>query len=491
MRLFIKKDTLTKKKLDIYIFAILIATLNVITVNSRLPAYVVIVLEVLILFYKFIQGNMVDYIVYYLLIFSTSIEFTYFVGMDEFYSIKNMRIAGMNLGIYLLLPLWINFIKVGIRKNVFREYKKIGRWIIIINILAFIVGLFGLLINDNNIQGMESYLNIFVGQVYYFFFIPISIFVGIYSILKEKNLWKINSALQASLIASCVQLIVAYILGLYGNYDGLYTLMSTVLTIFIPFLIMLLFYRNYVDFFGLSLVIGVIGLLLTFRFNASGKLFIITACVLGVIYFVYIKNHKALKGVFFTILAIVAILALIGIVSFLSGYNFVLFSSKLNQVKSLISFWNPDWIQNMDLSPKTRLGEFVNIFIEYGKKPYYIFTGKGYLGNVKDHCGWFYQIPEYMRDTGFPNVQFNNNTFCDMHEISKTILVYGVFGVVLWGKLASICKKNFASNPWIVVGTFWIIVYYGYSFTITVFGSVALFYGLIVSNHINADKIKG
>lgn len=479
MRLVIKKDAITREKRNIYIISITVAILNLVTVENPIMAYVVIALEVGILLFKFLRGNAAEYMVYYLIIFSTSIEFSYFAGTEAFYSIKNIRIAGLNLGIYLLIPMWIFFIREGYCKSNKKYFNKIGEWIIGINLIAVFVGILNIIFNDNNIRGMEGYISVYIGQAYYFLFIPVSIYVGMRSVMNKESLWKINTALQASLVASSSQLIMAYLTNIYGNYDGIYTLMSTVLTIFLPFLIMLIFYKNYNDFFVVNIVFGILGLLLTFMYNASGKLFIITAFVMCAIYFIYISKHNAIEKIFFTIVAVFTVITVLIVISALNSSGYVLFTSKLDQVLSMISFWQPTWLDNMDLSPKTRLGEFVNIFMEYRQKPWYVLTGKGYLGSVKDYCGWFYLIPEYMRETGFSNAQFANNTFYDMHELTKTLLTFGVLGMVFWAKLFKILKKYFVKNPWIVIGVFWIIVYYGYSFTITTFGATALFYGLL------------
>lgn len=491
MRLIIKLDVTSRNKKVIYINAILISILNLVTVESPIMAYAVIALEVGILLFKFILGDAVEYIVYYIIIFSTSIEFSYFAGIDAFYSIKNLRIAGLNLGIYLLIPMWVFFIKKSYYKNNKKYFNKIGKWLIGINFIALVVGLLNIVINDNNIRGMEGYISLYIGQVYYFLFIPISIYVGMRSIMNKDSLWKINTALQASLVASSSQLIIAYITKTYGNYDGIYTLMSTVLIIFLPFLIMLACFKKYNDFFVVNLVFGLLGLLLSFMYNASGKLFIITAFVMCAIYFVYIKNHNAIKKFFFTFVAIFAVLIVITVISILNSSGYALFNSKLDQVLSMISFWQPSWIENMDLSPKIRFGEFINIFMEYMQKPLYILTGKGYLGSVKDYCGWFYSIPKFMRETGFSDSQFANNSFYDMHELSKTLLIFGGLGMMFWVKLLKILKKYFTKNPWIIIGVFWVVVYYGYSFTITTFGATALFYGLLLCDKEKENNNKG
>ena len=41
--------------------------------------------------------------------------------------------------------------------------------------------------------------------------------------------------------------------------------------------------------------------------------------------------------------------------------------------KSVLDFFNPNWLANMEGSPRIRVVEFINILIEYYNKPWFIF----------------------------------------------------------------------------------------------------------------------
>ena len=89
------------RSVTICIFASCIAGLNVLFCRDALVANFIIFIELAILAYCFLRGNITIYFGCYLIFLCTSLEYGVFVGTEEFYSFKNFRILGVNLGLFL------------------------------------------------------------------------------------------------------------------------------------------------------------------------------------------------------------------------------------------------------------------------------------------------------------------------------------------------------------------------------------------------------
>ena len=68
-----------------------------------------------------------------------------------------------------------------------------------------------------------------------------------------------------------------------------------------------------------------------------------------------------------------AILVIVFTVAFFYNYTGMA-AAKLRAAIELISIWNPNWLMNLQYSPKSRIGEFLNVIIEFSHNPIFFLT---------------------------------------------------------------------------------------------------------------------
>lgn len=480
------------KKIGIFVSALSIAAVSILSYSSAVISYGFAGICVMALFFSALTNHWDDYLVLYLLFLGLSLEYAVFVGEETFYSLKNIRIAGLNLGIWMLLPIWVgvmlNHLSFGKIKRRYPFFWTASRDLIIINIIAGMMGILMLIVNDNGILNSQGWLSSYIEIFYMHTLIPFSVFACLLIVLSkdggiDKVVEKGTMALQACLWGTVFQLIISRLFHIYGNYDGLNTLMSSAVSTFLPFMVLLSFYKENVYFKKLNFALALVGLLLAFLFNSGGKLFILLFLVLVILFFYFINKKNIIMKLIPTALVIVGAFVAAWIISNMANANNVLLGSKLSQTLSMVQFWRPNWLKNMDLSPRLRFAEFANVFIEYSKKPWFIITGKGFGGTIKDHTGFFFGVPQYMKDSGFSAKQWNNGLFYELHEIVSSVLIYGFPWILFFIGTVKRTLKCYKVFPWFILGAYWILVYYGYSFTITTFGAIAYFIGALEINN--------
>lgn len=466
------------RTVTIYIFASCIASLNVLFCRNALVANIIIFIELAILVYCFLRGNITIYIGCYLIFLCTSLEYGVFVGTEEFYSFKNFRILGVNLGIVSLLPIFFLSCFKGVKINKIKaNYPSLYKYAYFMFFLfatGTIFGLVQILLNDNNIQNMDNFIFSFIGQSYMMVALPLLIIISFAYILswEPMNIRSLEDYLIATLFGTVVSLIVSLFFREKGYYGGIETLLTSVVSIFIPFMFILPFYKRYEFSYNINIFIfATIGTILMLKYNASGKFIIFCLMIPLIICCIVYKNKITFTSL--TFIVILFVIIVFGI-PFITESN-VLFRIKYDEAMGLLRFWSEGWIQNMPGSPRFRVGEFINICYEYLVKPWYIIFGKGYMGTITDHVGIF---GAHFNPAAFSIEQWANGTFYVVHEALNVLFLYhGIVGLIFYTYMLKYVVSNFARNPWILIGGVWFLIFYGYSITISAFGLSALLFG--------------
>lgn len=481
MSLKIRGTKESKYFLKILPFAALIAICNTLYSTRSSLTYLLVVFELTVLVLCLMRKHTTDYLIFYTIFLSTALEFTQWSGYETLYSVKTIRILGMNLGIWLLLPAWLFLflrpLKIAKLKNEYPILYKFGNGLIAINIIAASVGLLLIAFNDNDIQHMMGYFSSYIGQAYSVMLLSISFYIIFIEIVtfEEKDKWKISVALQAILWSCVIQMISSLKFGMTGRYGNETTILVCTMYFFLPFLIVLPIINKRVPFSGANYIVSLIGIYLAIRYNATGKIYITLLLVILIIYAKYYKSRKMSEKMLANILFVLVIVAVVLAVA--QFYNSTGMSgAKLRAAIELISFWHVNWFQSLQYSPRCRVAEFINLFIEYGKKPWLIITGKGFLGTIKDYIGMFGD--RTINTASFSDPEWINGTFYNLHEVSSTLLMYGLLGVIYSVKLLITTYKKFYGNCFLLIGVYWFVLLYGYSFTLSVFGVTCLMLGL-------------
>jgi hypothetical protein len=283
----------------------------------------------------------------------------------------------------------------------------------------------------------------------------------------------------AGLIIASLLSIISTKRGIYGDKEiilmPLSFFYSTSICIF-------LFYKEYkskITIFILAILSLVIQL--TYPNALTGKSW------LGILYIFFailiiLFQRKQKKALFSIIICFAVFLISMHVILENPNTEKNLSFSKLKQAFMLVSITNSDWYKYLPDSPKTRIEEILNTGIEYYKKPYYLITGKGYGGSIKDHRNTF----GYYNEFAFSIDQYNHNTFTSMHEtVAVIFLKFGLWGILSFLYIFFLGVANFLRTPWSVIGTLWFIFFVGYSFNLALFGIPALVLGLYESNKEN------
>lgn len=473
------------EKSSVYIVSIIVALCNVFFIYNEIASYCIIFVEAAYLIYLWMRKQYLKYLCYYTIFLSLSMEYAGFIGKEDFYSFKNIRFLGLNLGIWLLVPLLIsaacNYHRLISEIKRYRVLLYGTRLFIMMNVIAMFVGMLGILINDNDIRSLKGYFSFYVDSLYTLMLFPVSVLIAfvLALICDREHIIYLEKALQGILWGTVVQGVTSRVFNISGTYGGTSTVMMSMVSVFLVFLLLYSCYSNCKNK-KLNIGFALIGLAVLLTGGASGKLYLsLVVLILALLMFAVrtknLKKKMLLFGVFviglFSVSIIFDMVALRG--GKLAGY-------KLYEAKQIlqVSKWNMSYFSAMEASPRVRIGEVLNTTIEYLHKPLYFITGKGFGGTIRDYTGFFNMIPVSARSGAFSDEEFSAGVFASMHEISTVYLAFGFLGIILFAYLLKYCLKFFAYSFWLFVGLFWYVLYYGYSITITTFGVTAMMYGL-------------
>lgn len=462
------------------ILAAIIATLNILFFNNLSISLIVVSCEIAVLVYYFLQNDITKYLGCYLVFLCLSLEFDALVGSSAFYGFKNFRVLGINLGIVCLLPVLvltvfkkINMMKIKIG---FPHVYKFFSIMIFMSCSGIICGLVMILIDDNNIQSMDGMFSSFIGECYNMSILPLLLIIVVAYILtwETDKINELKSYLIAILVGVVFSMILSVVKGIYGSYGGVDTLLVTNVIRYVPFMVLLPFYKNYKSVKSI-MIFALIGVSLSLMYNATGKT-IIVYMLLPVAVCVILWKRKKLSPQLFGVLLLLPVVVLFAMkATEILEINSMLFKAKLNQSMSLLNIFEPNWLINMPSSPQARIIELMNIIYEYLEKPWMFLFGKGYMGTVKDHIG---MLSATFLQGGYSNAEWDNGTFYGVHETLNSLFLYhGLFGMGFYLYMLKGVFTSFSKSPWILIGGFWFLIIYGFSVTMSAFGIVALLLG--------------
>jgi hypothetical protein len=349
--------------------------------------------------------------------------------------------------------------------------------------LGVFMGLFSILVNDNNIRSanfLKYYFNEFIGlgifslyTIYHIYFITTD----------EKYSFKLKKFLFSVLVGLIISSFFSIITGKRGHYGNQDIILMPLSFFYVNFVCIFLFYKDYNNK-KIVLLLSLSSFMIQFIFSNA-------------------LNGKSWLGVFYIILSLIIIQIRKKRIIILSIFLFfvILFSVlvktyfendnsnnlsmiKLEQALSFISVTDADWYDLLPNSPKITIEEILNIGLEYINKPFYFLTGKGYGGSIVDYRGTFGFYDEF----AFSMDQYNNNIFIEMHSSFATIfLEYGLWGILLYIYICILGVKKNNENPWSIIGIIWFLFFVGYSFSLALFGIPALVLGLS-NNKIHNTK---
>ena len=136
-----------------FLVSSIISIANVAFCTNRPIATGLTIIEVIVLVFLLLKRDIAGFLCLFVISISNCLEFSQFVGTQEFYNMKSIRIAGINIGAWMLLIMLIfsvlKPIKIGEVKNRQFAFYKYGSLLIYMNLIALVMGAILIILNDN------------------------------------------------------------------------------------------------------------------------------------------------------------------------------------------------------------------------------------------------------------------------------------------------------------------------------------------------------
>ncbi|MBP6754963.1 MAG: hypothetical protein KA210_02360 [Bacteroidia bacterium] len=434
--------------------------------------FVVVIFQALLLLFLIFYKPSLAF-PYVILSFGSSIEFNTFInnGQSPLYNLSNVKLFGLNVGIWMFIIVIPSIIQgiMNLRKKVIFNF---WQYIILFGFLTmyFVAISSSFLSYIFTTGGLSNFdIGYLISLSYLQLWPLVCLFCSIvYIKINENGLLTLKLTVFYTFIAVLISSFLINFVGVRGTYGySLYYFAPTLIFICPLFLILL---KD--PFFQISRRLAIV---IFFSFIvlpiilfdlAGGKVIIFTLMAL----LLFSKKFK-FRNMFFAFIAMGFLFFVI--YSFMSDES--LLKSKIDEILSLFNFFSGYWYELLEPSTRFRLDEFINIFQHYKLNPFFIPTGFGIVSGAPDYIGGYGQVA----DGSFPGVEYTFNYFISYHEICSFLIKYGLMGFAL---LFLVLRKAFKFKeklPFLVVGSIWLILFWGYSFTLAITGATILAIGIM------------
>lgn len=469
-----------------------VGVINSVFCYNKSIALLIVAIEVMCLSFLLIKRDYFRYTCYYIIFMTMSLEFSDYYGTSELYGFKETRIFGIGVATIAVLPIVLYGLShIGISAKIRKPdtaIKKFENYIIFIFSCGVIVGLFNILINDNNVRNLTSVFGSFFNELYNFIILLLFPLVAFAAIIRRysKRIEELKSVLFSIMIGMFVSQLFSFLSPFKGSTWESTTLLVSFVTFYIPMLVCFAYYYKDSRIRIAILCIGCLGTLFSAVYTVtSGGLLVV---LFVPIFILIILNQRGERKTLFAwiVMLLILVIALVASINMILNNASILFEYKLSQALSLIEFWRPGWFDNLPPSVKFRFQEFGNIIQEYIRKPYAIFLGKGIMGTCLDYNGDFY-ASHYVGNAAFTKGEWDAHVFYSMHEsLNVLFLTSGFVGLSFLFWTVKTCLKNLSISPFLCVGIIYILFHFTYSFTASYFGILCILVGL---NEIDKYKV--
>lgn len=475
---FCYRDTCIDWRLVLLVFFLCGLHIFAIKVNIGI-AYITAFIETFVLLLFLIYKRVDMFLLSALVILITTFEFPMFVD-GSLKMIPSVVMLPIIKGYsFLLLSLWPSFIIFRNRSiwNSLYQNRIFRLFTIFTSVTLFMgvtSGLFSLF-TDNTPLAFR--LSFFFKDIAGISFFNLYALYFVYVCFRYEGFAnRLEIALFSSLIAIILLAFILTVLGIRGDYNGQKIILIPLSFFFSTSIVFFLLFKKYTKRHRkLLFLLLFMAYYMQFMYSnaLNGKSWLVIAYTCIILFWIGIRRFK-LKMIV-VLVTICCVLPLCSTFFQNKQEEQSLSFSKFSQALSLISIMNIDWYDNMPLSPKIRIEEFLNTCIEYKKRPCYFLIGKGFGGGHQDYRASYGNY----NPSAFSLDEYNNKYFISLHEsLNVVFLKFGLIGLSLLLLVVFNAWLYIKQSPWLIVGGLWLLLFWGYSFSLMFVGLSSLFVGL-------------
>ena len=466
------KRTLTVSlKNTIYISCLLL--LHVYGTKSSSFMYAALAIEVFLIVYCLIKGNLCSAFIFTAISLACSMEVSSFVYPNSMtrplYSI--FSIPALSIFPFYILTGLLFVLSYQKNRKYLYEYSKrtpIRRFLRALPLLFFtglLTGLISILINDNNIAEYSWYGTAFFTTNLRILSLICFVASGAYLVIANPiNKSNIETRFIELLFAFGIVGLVTVVFRWHGYYGAIEEIMLMPLASSLcPMLIVIpSFYKVRKPF--LFYVVPIVYTISTLFYNSlmGSKFYMVPLLALLIAAITSMQKGKLKILIISIIVGLILLLNSGNIFSLVAGNSFG--NWKLSQFINLFSLSSggngiAGLYNNMDASPRFRIDEFVNIALEYFRKPGYALFGKGNCGSIIHTWG----TTNWQSTNGaFSDYQISSGIYINMHEsINVIFLRHGIVGLLFFVRTMIDVIKRVFKSPWALGGLVWFLFYWG------------------------------
>lgn len=443
-------------------------------------------IQVFLLVYSFIIDKKIHCELLILIaIFSLNNAY-YIPSFPNFYAFNNIKIFGIGLQTLISFPiiLYIIFNKNVILSILFNNKYKLIKFYILLKVMSIVVGIFYILIKENQIIYLYNNYDIFklfIEKIYTSIYANISIIFIVLYYLKNTEFKKYKLLIKKILNVHTFFIVFSLIIYRDLVWGGSRVLIVPLSIFYYPFILILLLDKKISIY---KKIIYFLCLLAVMIYPNMSKIYIICMILLAFTIVYFIRKDK--KNILIFTVGLIILIPLFFIFIDCFKINFNTFKWKFLQIMYLFQI-KKEWIEEAPRSLKYRIYEIININSEFIKKTYSFFTGKGLLGTYFDYGEKLRNLTTDEKEVIHASsiIEWKTGVYYTTHEtLTLLYLENGLLGIIFLIKISFKFLFNLLKNPYLVVGLLYLFFFTSYSIELMYFGTVFLIGGLKYKSEI-------
>lgn len=393
---------------------------------------------------------------------------------ESIISYTTIELYGTSVRFHMLISVLLILLNPYIRyKNLNKNIFFIGyRMFLIFTLTALVIGVIGLVFDNK--YTLFSFNYYFVYSIYI-----LSIFINLINYSSEQFINKLKAIFFSTIIGVFISVIIISILTSFFSIEDINT--NFEIMFFTPILILLPFFYKKSIWYS---IVGYISIIFLLNSSVSGKGIIFIFFILIIFYYktfsVKIKGKAIQVYIYLAIILPVIILPFF-VNSFFDESKYLSYS--FSKTQSLFYFRG---LEDINMSPRARILEFINIFYSYKTNIFKLFFGGGFGTYYTDVAGVYSKFT--MDNTTFSEYELLSGVYIKAHMTYPTIfLLNGIFGLFYTTYVSLKIFKKSLGSPLLLLPFYSIFFSYGFNPTFALIGILGLYIGTY-TNSFNKDN---